>query len=298
MNLLELLRKEIVSHNITEPLKIAQYIYVRTGELFEYDPLWLFATKEEKEIIKNKKIDIENVTDFKIVCFTWARMYTRLLHAFGIVARVKNIPETDKKEAHANVEVLINGNTYIADITALNKDLECIKFGMDTHYNCQIYKKVYEEKYHFAEVGNDVYTRNIKMEDILKRIKDELKDKYKDKKLNKDEFVYIVYKLICTIMSFPRKNVGFVSGTKFIRDILKASIGDSYIPYNIHYYDKEKNIYIGVYLIIKNGDKHYFAYQKSNEGTYSMNEITEDELRTIKYMYSSKQANSCLKLAK
>lgn len=40
MNLLEKLRQEIAALRLSDLLVIARYIYVRTGELFEYDPFY------------------------------------------------------------------------------------------------------------------------------------------------------------------------------------------------------------------------------------------------------------------
>lgn len=295
MNLLEILKKEISDRQIKDKLDIARYIYVRTGEIFNYDASWVFSSNEEKEILKNKNIDIENVTDFDIVCFSWARIYKELLHKFNIPAKVIYIDKTEKKDGHAYVNVFIDGKTYIADLTASNIDISNIKFGMDTCFNCQVYFKPQEDTYFYY---NEVYPRTIRTDDILVQIKKELKRKQKEKNLNKDEYVYLVYESICTVMNFKRENVGFVCGIQFIRNMLKVLIGERYIPSNVHYFDKEKSIYIEVYSIMINGYKHYFAYEMSEKGFYELNEVSEEYIEELFNQYSIQQAGLYLKLRK
>lgn len=141
MNLLETLKEEIKKLNITNKLDIAKYIYIRTGQIFEYDASWYFGDKEIREKIKRKKIDIRNVTDNKLVCFNWSVMYHELLKEFNIFSNIKyelksiydEHTNSYKKEVkHAYVEVLVDKTIYKADITGTLKDLVSIKFGYDT----------------------------------------------------------------------------------------------------------------------------------------------------------------------
>lgn len=299
MNLLELLKEEISNCQITDKLDIARYIYVRCGQIFNYDTSWVFSSDEEKDILKDKKIDIENVTDFDIVCFSWARMYKELLHKFNIPSKVIYIDKTEKKDGHAYVIIFIDGKRYIADLTASNIDISNIKFGMDTRFNCQIYFKPQDDKYYYDnEIKDNVYPRIIRTDDILMQIKKELEKNKKEKNLNKDEYVYLVYNSICTIMNIKRENVGFVSGTQFIRNMLKVFIGKRYIPFNVHYFDKEKNIYIEIYSIMINGCRHYFAYKMSAEGFYELNEVLKEYIEELSNQYSIQQAGLYLKLRK
>lgn len=80
MNLLELLKKELENYGKNwSTLEKAQYLYVRTGELFQYDDRWLFATNNKlKDEILNKKIDIDNILENKIVCKAWSILYKEL----------------------------------------------------------------------------------------------------------------------------------------------------------------------------------------------------------------------------
>ncbi len=47
MNLVEKFKQEIQELNLKEPYEIAYFLYIRTGEIFEYNPLWEIASDKE-----------------------------------------------------------------------------------------------------------------------------------------------------------------------------------------------------------------------------------------------------------
>ena len=123
MNLLQQMKKEIHQLNLKSKEEIAYFLYVRTGELFYYDPHYLFGTNEEKRDLEQNRVDIQNVYDFNIICCSWAHLYATLLHTFHIQAKVI------ENEYHSYVEFTIKDQEYIADITTGNMDINEIKFG-------------------------------------------------------------------------------------------------------------------------------------------------------------------------
>lgn len=113
MDLIKILKYELSELQLTDKFQIARYIYVRTGELFNYDPLYEILDcndQEEKFELINKRVDIHNVTDFNIVCYSWANMYKDLLSEFGINAKVIESP------FHSHVIFSINDKKYTADL--------------------------------------------------------------------------------------------------------------------------------------------------------------------------------------
>lgn len=299
MNLLEILRQEITDLGLKDKLKIAQYIYRRTGELFEYDPLWIFSSQEEKKPLKNKRIDIRNVTDFDITCFSWAVLYNELLHAFNIVSKVKYVKETetDQEPSHAYVEVYLDGQVYKADLTASYTDMIGIKYGLDTYYNCQIFKKPSEEKYNFAFVGEDVYQKDANVEERLDTLKAELEE-LKRKCGSKEEFSYYVYQKIGDFINSVKASTGYVIGTKYVQALLRLFLGNEHLLQNVYFYNKEKSIYIAVHQITVGRITHYFAYRKTQEGNYEMHEVTPETVELYYNLYSYKLSkdfkSSCL----
>ncbi len=296
MDLLGILKQEIAELKLTDKLKIAQYIYKRTGELFEYDPLWIFSTVEEREQLRNKRLDIRNVNDFDITCFSWANLYNELLHAFNIVSRVKYIEEdvSDsksktmvKKPVHAYVEVFFNGRIYMADLTASYKDMIGIKYGLDTYYNCQLSRKSYDKKYEFEYVGEDVYQKNINVEELIANLKSGLSELEKNSN-SREEYIYQVYKRVGEIISVIKANTGYVIGVKYVQALLKMFLGENHLMQNIYFYNKDKSIYIAVHQVIVGRTTHYFAYEKTSDNTYEMHEISPSQVDAYFEIYSYK----------
>lgn len=274
MNLIKELKDEITELNLTDKVQIKDYIYIRTGELFNYDPMWVFSSYEERQIIRNKHVDISNVTDFNIVCFSWASMYKELLNEFGISS---NVVFTENKE-HAFVEILLDGKKYIADLMLDYQDIMRIKFGMETCFNCQIV----DDKYNLDNYKKDDeidFLKGKNMEDILNKIKLKLQFLKLRLKSNNEEYVYQVFKTIETIMNFPRANIGYISGLKFICKLLEIFVDTNYHPYNTHFFNNENGIYIEVYTVYRNNNICYFAYKKNENNTYELHEITSNDIR-------------------
>lgn len=299
MNLLEILREEITKLNITDKLEIARYIYIRTGELFEYDPIWNFGDFEEREEVKNKNIDITNVTDFKIICFSWARMYNELLHKFGIISKVKytegnrydeNTKRSYKIIKHAYVEVFINGKIYRSDITATLKDFISIKFGYKTNHNCQAARKFNEINYKYDGIIYD-NKQEISSEKLIIDMRKILNSIKNDSEITFEEYVYQVCKLIEQKIDFSKK-VGFVIGKIYIEALLNLFVEIDYEFDIMNFFDKNKDIFIAVYEISLKDEIKYFSYEKTNEGFYKFLEISKEKVDFYQQEYSNKKISN------
>lgn len=273
MNLLETLNKEVNELKTPNKLQIARYIYRKTGKLFEYDPNWFFK-KEEREDLKSKQIDIKNVTDYNITCFSWAKMYSELLREFGIDSRVKYKQESFRDEktgayfvntVSANVEVLIDGQVYIADLDI--NDMAAIKFGLNTHNNCEPLKESNKTKKYPTEE-----------EAKINRIK-EMLDIIKEKEhLNNEEYIFQAYRAIQNNVNFTKPNVGFTVGKAYIDKLLEFFAPVGYKSYNVCFYDNEKQRYMSVYIVPLNGENHFFSYEKQISGLYKFDEVPKERI--------------------
>jgi len=67
---------------------IIRYIYIYVCKKFSYDTRFYFASDSLKEEIYNKRIDISNVEDFEIVCYSFAHILVDLLSLFNIYAEI------------------------------------------------------------------------------------------------------------------------------------------------------------------------------------------------------------------
>ena len=88
MNLLELLKQELKTKNIIDKQLIARYIYIRIGELFDYDESYLFENWDEQQKLKESIVDKKQIIYFKLICYNWSKLYKELLNDFGIEAEL------------------------------------------------------------------------------------------------------------------------------------------------------------------------------------------------------------------
>lgn len=256
MNLLEILRQEIENLQIEDKMDIASYIYVRTGEIFQYNPLWEIGNQRDIKNLRSEEIDIQNITNFYITCFSWSKIYKELLKAF-------KIPSVDIGKSHAKVQFYVNKTWYIADITKNYEDITRIKFKLP--------------------LKNFPFSSNYQgkpIDDVLKVIKKELLNQ----NLTLEEYTLRVCKLIENIMQFPRENIGFVSGREFIEKIFKFLL--EYTPESSLFFDKERQVYVNIYTFSFSYVNYYFSYQKMANGYYEFHEIDTKELCYLLDEYS------------
>jgi phosphoglycolate phosphatase-like HAD superfamily hydrolase len=266
MNLFELLKGELSALNITDKELVARYIYIRTGELFNYNPACEVADSQLLETMINEKINIYKITNFKLICYSWARMFKQLLNAFGIKAEEK------KGFCHLYVEYEINNQTYVADLMKDYEDIFRIKFGLKTENN---YQKEVTEKTKQSQIERwdkaIHYKKGITTEKVLEELKKELKEKY----LDASDYIANCTKVISHLINIQRKNVtlGFISGRKYIHYLLKFFLEDYYQSCSSEFYNKDQGIYMTLYGIKTEKNTIYYIYQKRANGTYEMKEV-------------------------
>lgn len=256
IDLLNTLEIEIKSLNLKDnPYKIARYIYIRLGEIFDYDPKLLYASKEEKEKLKQKRVDIRCVTDLFIICDSYSYMYQELLNHFNIKAKVVDIKE------HVYVLYEIDNKTYLADLTSNNEDISRIKFGLPITLNRMIYPNAPRVDDTFTKIDEDIYHNNVKTEDVLEIVKQDLSQK--------KDYEYQVFKWLENYFEFNRPFVGFISGITFIYQMIKYFLPNYQLSNThicddsnclegeiIHYKD---NIYFGLFE-----EDGYFRFRETN----------------------------------
>lgn len=81
-----------------------RWIYLYVCEMFSYDTRCIYARKSMKETIYNKKVDITNVEDFEVVCYTLSRILVDALTAFGYKCEIKS--EVEVPLSHVYVIVM------------------------------------------------------------------------------------------------------------------------------------------------------------------------------------------------
>lgn len=129
------------------------------------------------------------------------------------------------------------------------------------------------------------YRKTIGIEEVLKQIKQELNNNYKDH----DDYMYNVFNTVSSIMNFHRANIGYISGRLYIKHLLMYFLDDSYKPCSARFYDKENNAYIQAYSVESKNKRHYFIYRQMNNNYYEMNEVNKE---TVEELVESKNYKS------
>lgn len=254
---------------------IARYIYIRLGELFEYDAGFEYSTEEQKEKIKNYRVNKRKVKKFSIVCDAYAELYVELLGEFGISGKVQKTID-----GHVYVIYTIDNKDYLADLTSQNKDITRIKFGMQLIYNRQISPYAPKIDQTFQIIDEQIYLNGISTEEVLETIKNELKMDQKKFHWSEEEYIYHVFKSIEDIMNFPRQNIGFISGVTYIYYLLQFFI-ENYSSYNTHFLDEDNNLKIEIFAVPKNEKIVYFAYKENENGLYELKNYRKKNLKAF-----------------
>ena len=114
MDILAEIYKGIENKGYDDFTKI-RWIYLYICEKFSYDIRYHHATNNMKEEIYNVKVDIQNVEEFEIVCYTLSRVLCDVLKEFGYKCEVEL--ETNRPLTHAYVVVEHKGYKLKLDPT-------------------------------------------------------------------------------------------------------------------------------------------------------------------------------------
>lgn len=275
MNLLNLLKLEIEEKGIlNDKFAIARYIYIRTGELFDYQPLYgIFPTKIQEDFNYERK-DITDIRDWWIICYSWSRLYVDLLTAFNINAKVI------EKGGHAKALVMIDGYDIVADLTTNFTDFYFVKFGFPTkNYTCE--KEGFEE-----EVGNVDkkigYSLDMPTDEVLKMFKKEITND----SFSLDEMVENAFLACKYYLDFHQ--IASISATRFIlyfvnyvtNNIFKEQFLNTFV------FDFRSNTRIDIFSI----NDCCYIYGMF-DGVYKFRKASLNEIKELDQEYESCNSN-------
>ena len=119
----------IQDNNFDDFTKI-RYIYRAVCAKFSYDVRMTIGNFDLKREVYNKKIDLTNVKEFEIACYTYCRIIVDLLSIFGIRAEI--VRESRGQFPHAYVIVNHKGMVLKLDPTKKH-DTTRVKMGLPTY---------------------------------------------------------------------------------------------------------------------------------------------------------------------
>lgn len=131
MNLIEEIKLVFKNHNYDDFTKI-RYIYLYVCKKFSYDSRFMYARPSMKQEIYEKELDIKNVQQFEIVCYSYAKILKDILDYFGYKSEIIRDMDTKSKTPHAYVIVTF-GNRKIKMDPTIKHDTTRVKMNAGTY---------------------------------------------------------------------------------------------------------------------------------------------------------------------
>ena len=290
MNVLELLNSELKDKDWSLDSK-ARYIYLRSCELFSYDPRFKFCTflenskQVEKQIMHNY-IDLENLQDNLVVCTS---------HTISVLSEMLR--------TLLNVEVGIKGNGHLWTIfndgkrniesdATISSDLSRVKMGLSTRgYNTSTRDYSFLEQLKNIDINIDYIKKDYQNYFLDRRMDGLFSEFLKDndnKLIHQDTDDYYIYKLYTLKEIFDSyKSLNGFSDSEFCISYLGYKyFKDDNININaislFDLYDDTEWEFVNIYPIKLRDNILYFILEKTYNG-YSFHEITElDAIHHVK----------------
>ena len=286
MDLVTMFQDELKDKNWDSYTK-ARYLYLRSCELFNYDHRYYYADKDLIRDIRNREIDLSNVTDFRVICESWSKqVYLPLLEMIGIEGRISG-----EGRGHQFVTFSMDDRKIIAD-ACIDSDLSRVKMKFNTygfypdfkHYDRNIIQNI------DCKVGyiDDNYS-NISLLKQVSSLEDDFQNEVNSSVLSYDDdfLIYKLYKIKEMLESWSSLKefsdchfcISYLQG-KFFNDHDWDMISaiDLYDPDTLDWN------FIRLYPVRLTNEFIYFALMNTNDG-YMFYEIPEQEAEYYKRNY-------------
>lgn len=287
MNLIKKV-ESVLDNKDFDLLTKARYLYLKSCEYFTYDHRYYYADNKLINEIINTKIDLENIIDNRVICYSWSeQVYLPLLKLIGIEGEL-----VDNFGGHGHVIFEIDGKKIKAD-ACISSDLARVKFKSSTtgFYIGSKYfgqDKIQEIDTNIGYLINEYSNTSIQRQ-ILDFEEECTKLLNSPLGLYDDEIlVSKLYKIKEILESFP--NVKQFSDclflTSYIYNKLFSRIDEERIG-TINLYNSELPDWDFKYLYELNlsDDIVYFILNNTDHG-YKLNQITRKEVKEYKKNYS------------
>ena len=187
-----------------------RYIYLYICRLFSYDIRFNVASEELKSGIYNKKVNIESVEEFELVCYTICRVLEDALSLFGFKAELKK-EYNSLKYSHVYLElkykdyVLKLDPTKRHDLTRVKMNsntLDFISLNNEDLFDIELNKADSKIKQDLKEVDLYEFYNN----ETIELLKNTIEKSAIDRHLTEDELFYekltYIFSLINTRKDF------------------------------------------------------------------------------------------------
>lgn len=282
MDILQTLDNELKNKNWTLEEK-KRYLYIRSCELFTYDTRYYFLSeayglhtiKNASTIldsIKSKEIDLTNVTDNRVYCYSWAKVYKKMLKE---LLNVKATVEENRFGTHVWVFFGHKADATVdSDLTRVKMKLCTLGYELSTANDQFIYDSQTSKKVKLMD-KNIGYIKK-KYCDIEPLIKYLILEFHEQNLTKEEELFWWLYHLIDTYQLF-QKNLPYFEDASFCISYLfnyfitnkvrKSTECVTLLDDSRDYWD-----FMDIYKIPYLGNTYYFALLPCEEG-YDFMEI-------------------------
>lgn len=301
MNVLATLDEELKGKNWDKGTK-ARYLYLRCCELFSFDSRYNYYKELERfedEIIgklrlRDRKINLEDVTDFRVVCTVYSReIYRELL------SKLIGIPCNIIGTGHIYPEFSEPQEVYKVKADATKSDLARVKMGLKTEgykpIDCNFYD-AFEKRLDQMdfEIGykKDAYANEYLKQQAEKYIQKEMV--HNDSKTDITILLNRMYEVKRLFESYGSYSV--YSDAKFCINHLLDLYFNSHDTDNLSLFQFRGDFEIDFVNLISlktDTDKAYFMLGKE-QNYYSFHEIEESDAKS--YKKDMRCRNRCIML--
>jgi len=283
VNIKKIILDELKDRDYTK-MEIARYIYIRLGQLLVFDPLYVYGSITTQNRLFYSVVDSENLENNKVICSSWALIYSDLLDEFDIENEVRG-------SKHYYVLINIDGYVFQADATEGNSmlDLGRIKYGDET--------KNYDVE-NIEEIDKKInYYKGIYLTEIIEMLEVELQDDQLlesclgiTKNMSIHKRVRIKFEFIASLLNkeaTPDKN--YIDAINFLYRLMDCAFNEeetSYIRENIYYKTDQKDTENLAIFKIDEEDE-YFCFG-NEEDVYRTEKIEKEKV----YYYDKKYRSS------
>ena len=302
MNILVLLNEEIKNKNWTLEEK-ARYLYLRSCQLFSYDPRYEFCDEKTKEQIRNQTIDLENLETNWVVCTSHGREVIS-----EIMIELLNLETSLEGNNHLWVKLKATDHREIKLDSTAQLDLARVKMKLSTKGYISItkdytfYEKLekidrkicyieddYEEKHIKRQKENlleDFYSQKYSENSItnslvyrLFRLKMMLKDY--GNSLENDDFTIFQWKTIQKLWSQYQSIQEFTDAEfciSYLEDkLISATTGWKSNVVSLYQIESDQHWnFVNLYPVQLKKDTIYFMLKQEQDGSY-FTEIPESD---------------------
>ena len=279
MNVIDLLDSELKNKNWTLEEK-QRYVYLRSCQIFSFDPRYQLCrylpnNYQTQQEIRNKTIDLTNVTDFNVVCTSYSKYVINVL-----LEELLNIKSTFEGNDHNYITSLVNEKNFKIDGTVT--DIFRIKLNMSTNGYQLLPRNVYynEELMNIDKKIN--YIESEYGEHHIKNKRNEIFNSLSDFKSNLDFFNFILTEIKKLYQSYHLSHN--FSDAKFCIAYLILHIFNSYDQESIKDVtlfldnDKQNWDFVKLYAIDLEDEMLYWCLEKQDKN-FTFHEISRNEAK-------------------